>query len=162
MIQLNANLDLSSGLKINVLPVEELISNLTKEELLVTFFARKEEFKPKASRGKDRHFLRVILPYEEVLNTDDTVPLMLQHLAKNVERLKWLDHVALKEKIESVLEAQTTSEAKAKRLERAAKWAADRQVQIDHIEQVAKFGTSFPVHHKEPDDYPEPPVLGEE
>ena len=44
MIQLNANLDLVSALKVNVLPAEELINDLAEEALLITFFARKEEF----------------------------------------------------------------------------------------------------------------------
>lgn len=160
MIHVNANADLIASAKINTQELNDLLRNLNKPEetLYVTFYARKEDFKPKVSKGKDGSFLNVILPFDEVICSNDPLPLLLTHLTQNIARLKWLDHTSLKEKIESVLEAQSTPEAKVQRLERAAKWEANCQIQYDHIQRVLKEGANFSVFHKEPEDYPDLPI----
>ena len=104
MIYINSNVDRYSYPKMETYEVEKLITNYVDEPLYITFYARKEEFKPWVSRKGEKSYLRVILPYEEVLENEDNVPLLLTHLARNVERLKWLDHAALKRRIERLLE----------------------------------------------------------
>lgn len=104
MVHINANVDLKTRPKLGTSEVRKLIKHYVDDPLYITFYARKEEFKPWVSRKGEKSYLRVILPYEKVLENEDNVPLMLSHLARNVERLKWLDHAALKRRIERLLE----------------------------------------------------------
>ncbi len=96
-------MDLKTFPKISTQELNDLLRDLIQETLYITFYARKEKFKPRASRGRGRSYLRVVVPYEEVLKNEDNVPLLLEHLAKNVYRLKWLDHVSLKKEVEDLL-----------------------------------------------------------
>ena len=145
MIHVNTNADLVASSKINTQELNDLLRNLNKSEelLYVTFYARNEKFEPKVSKGKDGSFLSVILPYEEVINSDDSLPLLLTHLAKNVNQLKWLDYDMLKEKIEGVLITQSNSDARARRLERAARWEEKCLKQIKHLEKTLEVGSRW-------------------
>ncbi|HMQ49894.1 MAG TPA: hypothetical protein PKA00_20770 [Saprospiraceae bacterium] len=103
MIQVTANLDLSSWPKIDTQHMNDLLRYMWDEPLYVIFYARKEPFKGRAWREKEASFLSIILPYEEVLKNDDNLGLMLDHLYQNVDKLKWLDHQALKRKLAALL-----------------------------------------------------------
>ena len=76
--------------------LNDLLWNLWEDPLYITFIARKEEFQNRAFRRKGKSYLRVVVPYDEVLKNEDNLPLLLHYLAKNVDRLKWLNHSSLK------------------------------------------------------------------
>lgn len=104
MIHINANVDVHSHPKVRTWEVQKLITHYIDETLYVTFYARKEAFEPQAFRENGDNFLRVILPYDQILQNDDNTTLMLAHLAQSLEQMEWLDHGCLKRRIEKMLE----------------------------------------------------------
>lgn len=103
MVYINANLDLNTFPKLDTQRINDILREISKEDIYVTFFARKENFAPRVHKKKNKYFLSVILPYEEVLENEDNLLLMLTHLHQNVDKLKWLDHQALKKKLAALL-----------------------------------------------------------
>ncbi len=103
MIYVNANLDLKSFRKIKMQELNDLLGNLCKETLYVTFIARKERFETRAFQDEGDSFLKVVVPYDKVLSNENNLPLLLTHLIQNLKLLTWLDHSLLKKRIESLL-----------------------------------------------------------
>lgn len=103
MVHVTANVDFESNLKIDTQHLNDLLCDLWEESLYVVFYARKEEFETTAWHESGDNFLRVILPYNEIIEKEDTIPVLLTHLAKSIDQLDWLDYSEFKSCIENLV-----------------------------------------------------------
>lgn len=105
MVVVNANLDLKTFEVLDTGRMNDDLANLCDEELGITFFARDSEFYNEAWKNKrtGKSFIRVVLPYEEVLSTNNIDLLAYKHLDQHLDKLKWLDHEAMKKKLGKII-----------------------------------------------------------
>lgn len=104
MVYVNANLDLNTSKIIQTGRLNESLHDLCQESLYVTFVAREKHFIDEAWSEEGEIFMRVVLPYEQVLNTNNVDLLAYKELYKHLDKLLWLDVDMLKKKLESKIE----------------------------------------------------------
>ena len=105
MVSVNANLDLKTIEVIDTGRMNEDLADLCEEELGITFIARDSEFYKEAwyNEEKGKTYIRVVLPYEEVLNTQNIDRLAYQHLYQQLDQLTWMDFEAMKNKLTTII-----------------------------------------------------------
>lgn len=101
MVHVNANLDLQSYDVLKKGQLVEDLADLSDEELYVTFVARDRYFVTEAFKKEDHTFIRVVLPYDEVLKTDNIDLLAYQHLYQHLDKIHWMDVDSIKQKLEA-------------------------------------------------------------
>ena len=109
MVQINANMDMKTHGIIRTGRLNDHLYDLFDDPLYITFVARKEFFFKEAWQEDGDTFLRVVLPYEEVLNTDNIDLLIMQELYEQLDLIRWfgaekikLMKMRLKEKMKAI------------------------------------------------------------
>ena len=102
MVHTNANLDLKTNEIIRTDRLYEAFYDLCEEETVrITFVARDTEFLNEAWREDGESFLRVVLPYKEVLSTDNVDLLIAERLYEELDKLEWLDVAVMRQRLKS-------------------------------------------------------------
>ncbi|MEN0047393.1 MAG: hypothetical protein AAF806_10075 [Bacteroidota bacterium] len=99
MVYINANLDLKSHSLINTTRLNEDLADLSESSLYITLVARDIPFLQEAWKREERSYIRVVLPYEEILADQDTDRLIYQQLFQQLDLLDWLDTAVLKNRL---------------------------------------------------------------
>ena len=99
MVYVNANLDEQTKLLLPTGKLTDALGDLCEETLYVTFVARQEDFTNDAWREGDDHFIRVVLPYDAVLKTDNIGLLASQRLLQELHLLSGLDAAGIAERL---------------------------------------------------------------
>ena len=105
MVSINANLDLKTWKVLDTGRMNEDLADLCDQEFGVTFVARDTEFYNEAWRDKKtgKTYIRVVLPYEEVLRTDHIDLLAYQRLYEELDKVTWLDREKMKKKLMEII-----------------------------------------------------------
>jgi hypothetical protein len=77
--------------------------------LYITFVARDSEFFNGVRKYKDKTHLHVVLPYEEVLSTNNIDLLAFKYLYQNLDNLKWMDREKMKVNLKTKMDKLTHS-----------------------------------------------------
>jgi hypothetical protein len=102
MVTATANLDLLTYKILDAPRLNESLSDLSDEELGIIFVARDREFVNEAWKAdNDKTYICVVLPYEEVLTTDNIDLLAYRHLYKQLELIEWMDIEPMKKWLET-------------------------------------------------------------
>ena len=88
MILANGNVDEKSYAKVDAAWLMELIGDLTTSNLYISLVARDEDIKSLVRKTKDGIFLRLILPYQDILATEDAKPIIVNTLLEELYRLE--------------------------------------------------------------------------
>lgn len=111
MVHVNANLDLQTYEVFMKGQLTEDLVNLSDEDLYITFVARDRKFISEAQKNEKDTFMRVVLPYEEVLSTNNIDLLAYRHLYQHLEKLTWMDHEKMKHKLKKIITRLESSSA---------------------------------------------------
>ena len=79
--------------------------NHLRDDLYVTFVATKEGNTTDAWKDQYGTHLFLVLPYEEVVTSNNVIGLMKTYLLETLPTLDWLDYRSLKEDVARVLES---------------------------------------------------------
>ena len=101
MVYVNANLDQKTNKVLRTGHLTETLGDLCEETLYVTFVARKKNFIDAAWREENDHFIRVVLPYEEVLKTKNINLLASRSLFQQLPLLNWLEVEVIRERLQA-------------------------------------------------------------
>lgn len=93
MISINGNVDTLSYPKIDFVWINDLLKDLTDSKLYITLVGRKEDTRTRVRKYKDEIFLWLVLPYEEVIATEDTKAIVIDTLLKELHRLERYEEV---------------------------------------------------------------------
>ncbi len=88
MILANGNVDKKTYPKVDPVWLMNLIGDLVPVNLYISLVARNEDIKSLVRKTKDGIFLRLVLPYQDILNTNDTKPIIINTLFKELHRLE--------------------------------------------------------------------------
>ena len=88
MILANGNVDEKSYAKVDAAWLMELIGDLTTSNLYISLVARGEAIKPLVRKTKDGIFLRLILPYQDILASEDPKAIIINTLQEELHRLE--------------------------------------------------------------------------
>ncbi len=111
MVSVNANLDLKSFEVLKTGRLNEALADLCDADLGITFVARDRMFLNEAWQSEGKTFMRVVLPYEEVLTTNDIDLLAFKHLYIHLDRLDWLEKEKMKVKLQKKITQLESSDA---------------------------------------------------
>lgn len=105
MIHVNANLDLQSFEVLNTSELHNLLHELyTDSELRITFVARDIEFEQACWQDEGETFVRVILPYYELLQSENIPLLVLENLLEPLSKQEYLDTSELQIRLEGLIQ----------------------------------------------------------
>lgn len=96
MISVNGNVDVKTHPKVNPAWLMNLIGDLSPVNLYISLVARNEDIKTLVRKTKDGIFLRLVLPYEDVLAAEDTKFIVIDTLLKELHRLERYEEVDVK------------------------------------------------------------------
>ena len=103
MILANGNVDEKTYPKVDPVWLMNLIGDLVPVNLYISLVARDEDIKSLVRKTKDGFFLRLVLPYKDILAAEDTKPIIINTLFKELHRLErykgMLDVEGLRERI---------------------------------------------------------------
>jgi hypothetical protein len=88
MILANANVDEKSYPKVDPKWLMDNIGDLCPSNLYISLVARDELIKPLVRKTKDGIFIRLILPYDEILTSEDPKSIIIDTLMAVLPRLK--------------------------------------------------------------------------
>jgi hypothetical protein len=88
MILANGNVDEKSYAKVDAAWLMELIGDLTTSNLYISLVARDEDIKSLVRKTKDGIFLRLILPYQDILAAEDAKAIIINTLLEELHRLE--------------------------------------------------------------------------
>lgn len=88
MILANGNVDEKTYPKVDPVWLMNLIGDLVPGNLYISLVARNEDIKSLVRKTKDGIFLRVVLPYQDILAAEDTKPIIINTLLKELHRLE--------------------------------------------------------------------------
>ena len=88
MILANGNVDEKSYAKVDAAWLMELIGDLTTSNLYISLVARDEDIKSLVRKTKDGIFLRLILPYQDILAAEDPKAIIINTLLEELYRLE--------------------------------------------------------------------------
>ena len=100
MVHINANLDLNTNKIVETGRLNDSLHDLCEHSLYVTFVARDIYFIDEVWQEDGETFMRVVLPYQEVLSTNNIDLLAYQQLYKHLDKLDWLDVESIKKRLE--------------------------------------------------------------
>ncbi|MEZ5039991.1 MAG: hypothetical protein R2828_08865 [Saprospiraceae bacterium] len=102
MVSINANLDLKTNEVVETGRLNEKFADLCLEEetLGITLVARDRPFADKMWKYNGKIYWQVVLPYDEVLSTENIDLLIAQKLYEQADKLTWLDTESIKQKLE--------------------------------------------------------------
>ena len=105
MVSVNANLDLSTYEVFKKGRMVEDLIDLCDQPFGITFVARDTEFYNEAWRNKKtgKTYMRVVLPYEEVLHTDNIDLLAYHRLYEELDKVTWMDKETMKKKVKEII-----------------------------------------------------------
>ena len=103
MVHFNANVDLKTLPKVNTHDLNQSLGDICDRPLYITLVAREEAFKTEAWQDNQDSFLRIVLPYKEVLESENTSSLIIRSIMESLEKINWLDIKSIKRKIRSKL-----------------------------------------------------------
>lgn len=104
MVKVNANLDLKTFKVLDTGRMNEDLWDLCREDLGITFVARDTFFKNEIFLDGEKTYLRVVLPYHEVLSTSNIDLLAYQHLYDRLDEVDLLEKDAIKTKLKIKIE----------------------------------------------------------
>lgn len=87
MILANGNVDEKTYPKVDPVWLMNLIGDLVPVNLYISLVARDEDIKSLVRKTKDGIFLRLVLPYQDILAADDTKPIIINTLLEELHRL---------------------------------------------------------------------------
>lgn len=96
MILANGNVDVKTHPKVNPAWLMNLIGDLSPVNLYISLVARNENIKTLVRKTKDGIFLRLVLPYEDVLASEDTKAIVIDTLLQELHRLERYEEVDVK------------------------------------------------------------------
>jgi len=96
MISVNGNVDVKTHPKVNPAWLMNLIGDLSPVNLYISLVARNEDIKTLVRKTKDGIFLRLVLPYEDVLAAEDTKAIVIETLLQELHRLERYEEVDVK------------------------------------------------------------------
>lgn len=99
MVYVNANLDQKTNKLLSTGTLTKKLADLCEAPLYVTYVAREKDFTNEAWREENNHFIRVVLPYEEVLTTNNLDLLAYRYLFRQLHLLDWLDVTEMKRRL---------------------------------------------------------------
>lgn len=88
MILANGNVDEKTYPKVDPVWLMNLIGDLVPVNLYISLVARDEDIKSLVRKTKDGIFLRLVLPYQDILATEDTKPIIINTLFEELHRLE--------------------------------------------------------------------------
>lgn len=88
MILANGNVDEKTYPKVDPLWLMNLIGDLVPANLYISLVARDEAIKSLVRKTKDGIFLRLVLPYQDILAAEDTKPIIINALLEELHRLE--------------------------------------------------------------------------
>lgn len=88
MILANGNVDEKTYPKVDPLWLMNLIGDLVPANLYISLVARDETIKSLVRKTKDGIFLRLVLPYQDILAAEDTKPIIINTLLEELYRLE--------------------------------------------------------------------------
>ncbi len=100
MVKINANLDLKTNEVVKTGRLNDLLSDLSEEELGITVVARDGFFINAAWQDGNKSYLRLVLPYEEVLSSKNVDLFIAKALYFHLDKLQWMDFVKMKKRLE--------------------------------------------------------------
>lgn len=100
MVHINANPDLNTSKIIRTGRLNESLHDLCEEPLYITFVARNREFDDAVWKEEEETFMRVVLPYEEVLKADNIDLLITEVLFRRIDEVTWLNTELIKQKLQ--------------------------------------------------------------
>lgn len=105
MVSVTANLDLLTYEVYKTGNLVEDLYDLHDQPFGIIFVARDTEFYNEAWRNRrtGKTFMQVVLPYEEVLHTDNFDLLAYRRLYEELDKVTWLDKEAMKERVKSMI-----------------------------------------------------------
>jgi hypothetical protein len=110
MILANANVDEKSSSKVDPKWLMDTIGDLCPNNLYISLVARNDLIKPLVRKTKDGIFIRLILPYDKILTTEDPKSIIIDTLMAVLPRLKrypdLIDIEALKREMEERFELE--------------------------------------------------------
>ncbi len=109
MVHVNANLDLKTFEVIDTGRLNETLEDLSDDLLYITFIARDRDFYNKIKKYGEETHLWVVLPYEEVLSTNNIDLLALKHLFNQIELLGLSQQDSIKAKLLAKIERLQSS-----------------------------------------------------
>jgi hypothetical protein len=99
MISVTSNVDQSTLRLIDTGFMNKDLSDICDEKLGIIFVARDRFFFNEAWRSKGKTYMRVVLPYEEVLHSKNVELLAYQHLYELLDQVNWMDKESIKAKL---------------------------------------------------------------
>ncbi len=104
MILANGNVDEKTYPKVDPVWLMDLIGDLSPANIYISLVARDEAIKTLVRKTKEGIFLRLVLPYADILAAEDTKAIIIDTLLQELHRLErykdLLDVVALRREIE--------------------------------------------------------------
>lgn len=104
MILANGNVDEKTYPKVDPVWLMDLIGDLSPVNLYISLVARDEAIKTLVRKTKDGIFLRLVLPYADILAAEDTKTIIIETLFQELHRLErykdLMDVAALRKEIE--------------------------------------------------------------
>jgi hypothetical protein len=88
MILANGNVDEKTYPKVDPVWLMNLIGDLVPANLYISLVARDEDIKSLVRKTKDGIFLRLVLPYQDILAVEDTKPIIINTLLEELHRLE--------------------------------------------------------------------------
>jgi hypothetical protein len=105
MILANGNVDEKTYPKVDPVWLMDLIGDLSPVNLYISLVARDEAIKTLVRKTKEGIFLRLVLPYADIVAAEDTKTIIIDTLLNELHRLEryqdLLDVAALRQKIET-------------------------------------------------------------
>ncbi|WP_353481233.1 hypothetical protein [Haliscomenobacter sp.] len=105
MILVNGNVDEKSYQKIDLVWINDLLKDLTSCNLYITLVARTEKSQTSVRKYKSDIFLWLVIPYAEILASEDTKAIIIDTLLNEFYRLErykeLLDVAELRQEIQA-------------------------------------------------------------
>ncbi len=96
MVKVNGILDLKTKDILDTARLNRQLYDLSEDHLGVIFVAQNRSFDNQAWRDNNHSYLRVVLPYHEVLISDNIDLLVYQTLYDQLDQLEWMDVDSMK------------------------------------------------------------------
>lgn len=99
MVHFNANLDLKTMHKVNTQDLNTTLSDICENPLYITLVAREEPNQTEAWQDDADSFFKVVLPYRELLESENSKKIIVKSIIENLEKLNWLDISSIRAKL---------------------------------------------------------------
>lgn len=106
MILANGNVDEKTYPKVDPVWLMKLIGDLVPVNLYISLVARNETIKSLVRKTKDGIFLRLVLPYQDILATEDAKSIIINTLLEELHRLERYQEIVDVEELREGIKAR--------------------------------------------------------